>query len=84
MAYGTHHYLTNFRFQCVGRETLLFDILPDTHPHARAELDELILLTREGYTRNLAPVRLGEKVGILMTAEIWRQLATEIHRATPV
>ncbi|MDB4890170.1 MAG: hypothetical protein JWL61_2025 [Gemmatimonadetes bacterium] len=69
MAYGTHHYITNFRFQCAGRETLLFDILPEAKPGSRAELDELILLTREGYTRNIAPVRLGEKVGILMTQE---------------
>jgi len=68
-AYGTHHFLTNFRFQCVGRETLLFDILPAAHSNARAELNELVLLTREGYTRNLGHVRLGEKVGILMTTE---------------
>ena len=69
MAYGTHHYLTNFRFQCIGRETLLFDVLPALNPESRAQLDNLVLLTREGYTRNLAPVRLGEKVGILMTQE---------------
>ncbi|AKT38229.1 type I polyketide synthase [Chondromyces crocatus] len=66
MAYGSHHYLTNFRFQCIARETLYFAEAPDgTLPF---EEDRAIrLLTTEGYSRNLAPVRVGERVTIFMT-----------------
>ncbi|APR75538.1 Malonyl CoA-acyl carrier protein transacylase [Minicystis rosea] len=67
MAYGTHHYLTNFRFQCIARETLYFAEAADgTLPHEE-DRAAIRLLTTEGYSRNLAPVRVGERVAIFMT-----------------
>jgi acyl-CoA thioesterase FadM len=70
MAYGSHHFMTNFKFQCIIREHLLFDNSLDvTTPEGKKEFDKLILLTQEGYCRNLNPVRIGEKVAILLSAE---------------
>ncbi|BBM87372.1 type I polyketide synthase [Candidatus Uabimicrobium amorphum] len=70
MAYGTHHYLTNFKFQCIARESLLFS---DTRglqaTTLQQQLDNVVLLTQEGYSRNLAPVAVGKAVAILMTYE---------------
>lgn len=67
MAYGSHHYLTNFRFQCIARETLYFAEAADgTLPHEE-DRAAIRLLTTEGYSRNLAPVRVGERVAIFMT-----------------
>lgn len=69
MAYGTHHFLTNFKFQCEAREHLFFKYLVDASEEGRAAHESLILLTREGYSRNLAPVAVGEKVVILVSTE---------------
>lgn len=69
MAYGTHHFLTNFRFQCEAREHLFFERIVDDTPEGRQAHENLIILTREGYTRNLAPVEVGGKVGILLSFE---------------
>ena len=70
MAYGSHHFMTNFKFQCVIREHLLFDNSLDvTTLEGKREFDKVILLTQEGYCRNLAPVRVGEKVAILLSCE---------------
>lgn len=70
MAYGSHHFMTNFKFQCVIREHLLFDNSLDvTTSEGKREFDKVILLTREGYCRNMAPVRVGEKVAILLSCE---------------
>ncbi|WP_437923337.1 SDR family NAD(P)-dependent oxidoreductase [Sorangium sp. So ce291] len=67
MAYGSHHFLTNFRFQCIARETLYFAEAADgTLPHEE-DRAAIRLLTTEGYSRNLAPVRVGERVAIFMT-----------------
>ncbi|WP_437766509.1 SDR family NAD(P)-dependent oxidoreductase [Sorangium sp. So ce764] len=67
MAYGSHHYLTNFRFQCIARETLYFAEAADgTLPHEE-DRAAIRLLTTEGYSRNLAPVRVGERVAIFMS-----------------
>jgi acyl transferase domain-containing protein/NAD(P)-dependent dehydrogenase (short-subunit alcohol dehydrogenase family)/acyl-CoA thioesterase FadM len=68
MAYGWHHFLTNFKFQCEAREQLLFNHWMTT-PEGRAESEDLVLLTHEGYTRNLAPVALGDTVGVLLSHE---------------
>jgi acyl transferase domain-containing protein/NAD(P)-dependent dehydrogenase (short-subunit alcohol dehydrogenase family)/acyl-CoA thioesterase FadM len=68
MAYGWHHFLTNFKFQCEAREHLFFQYWL-TSPEARAENQDLVLLTHEGYSRNLAPVGVGDTVGILLTQE---------------
>ena len=70
MAYGSHHFMTNFKFQCVIREHLLFDNTLDVATsEGKREFDKLILLTQQGYCRNLAPVRVGEKVAILLSVE---------------
>ena len=70
MAYGSHHFMTNFKFQCLVREHLLFDHTVDvTAPVGKTTFDKFILLTQQGYCRNMAPVRVGEKVAILMSAE---------------
>lgn len=70
MAYGSHHFLTNFKFQCIIREHLLFDKTLDVATsEGKREFDKLILLTQQGYCRNLAPVRVGEKVAILLSVE---------------
>ena len=68
MAYGGHHFLTNFKFQCEAREHFFYTCLLDTE-EARAESDELVYLTQEGYSRNLAPVTVGDTVGILLSLE---------------
>lgn len=70
MAYGSHHFMTNFKFQCVIREHLLFDnSLNVTTSNGKNEFDKLVLLTQQGYCRNLAPVRVGEKIAIFLTVE---------------
>ncbi|AEI66904.1 type I polyketide synthase [Corallococcus macrosporus] len=69
MAYGSHHFLTNFKFQCAGREHLLFS--PDVFdvPEFRRDFDRVLLLTYEGYSRNLAPANLGDRLVVLTTLE---------------
>jgi acyl transferase domain-containing protein/NAD(P)-dependent dehydrogenase (short-subunit alcohol dehydrogenase family)/acyl-CoA thioesterase FadM len=68
MAYGSHHFLTNFKFQCEVREHFYFTRVSDLYPDNK-DVQNLVLLTQEGYTRNLAPVLVGERVGILLTIE---------------
>jgi malonyl CoA-acyl carrier protein transacylase/NAD(P)-dependent dehydrogenase (short-subunit alcohol dehydrogenase family)/acyl-CoA thioesterase FadM len=68
MAYGGHHFLTNFKFQCEAREQFFYTCLLDSD-EARAESDALVYLTQEGYSRNLAPVTVGDTVGILLSLE---------------
>jgi 3-oxoacyl-(acyl-carrier-protein) synthase/malonyl CoA-acyl carrier protein transacylase/acyl-CoA thioesterase FadM len=63
-----HHFLANFRFQCEAREHLLFSQVLST-AEARAQCEDLLLVVHEGYSRNLAPVALGDTVGILMSYE---------------
>ena len=63
-----HHFLSNFRFQCEAREHFLFSHVLDT-AEARAECEDLVLRVHEGYSRNLAPVALGDTVGVLMSYE---------------
>jgi len=67
MAYGSHHFLTNFRFQCAVRESLFFDYLGREYADARAEYEKIVILTRDGYSRNLAPAMLGERVAVLLS-----------------
>ncbi|WP_437331710.1 SDR family NAD(P)-dependent oxidoreductase [Sorangium sp. So ce394] len=67
MAYGSHHYLTNFRFQCIARETLYFAEAADGSLPHEDDRAAIRLLTTEGYSRNLSPVRVGERVAIFMT-----------------
>ena len=69
MAYGSHHHMTNFKFQNFVRETLLFESKVDGRDVWQEQLKNIVMLTREAYSLNLAPVNLGEKVAILLTYE---------------
>ena len=62
MAYGSHHFLTNFKFQCEVREHFFFSHIIDRHPED-PDLRNLMLLTQEGYTRNLCPSWSGNGSG---------------------
>jgi acyl-CoA thioesterase FadM len=69
MAYGSHHFLTNFKFQCAAREALLFRKIVDHQQDWHGELDDVVMLTTEGYSRNLSAVGVGETVVIFMSIE---------------
>ncbi len=69
MAYGSHHHMTNFKFQNYARETFLFGSATNGHEDWKEELKDTVMLTREAHSLNLAPVQLGEKVAILLTYE---------------
>jgi len=69
MAYGSQHYMSNFKFQNIARETILFDTRMNGQSDWQEELKDVLVLTREAYSLNLTPVGLGEKVAILMTYE---------------
>jgi acyl transferase domain-containing protein/NAD(P)-dependent dehydrogenase (short-subunit alcohol dehydrogenase family)/acyl-CoA thioesterase FadM len=69
MAYGTHHFLTNFKFQCAAREEFIFGEVIKGEPQLIAAFNEVMLVTQQAYSRNLAPVAVGETVGILMSYE---------------
>src|SRR5262249_13389383 len=57
-----------FKFQCEVREHFFFSRIIDPNPDDR-DLQNLMLLTQEGYSRNLAPVLVGERVGLLLSIE---------------
>lgn len=67
MAYESHHYLTNFRFQCAVREALYFSPGPQGNDLWREDLQNVVILTYEGYSRNLAPLRLGDRLLLFLT-----------------
>jgi acyl-CoA thioesterase FadM len=68
MAYGSHHHMANFKFQNIVRETILFDSrLGDSGWEEQTK--DTLMLTREAYSLNLAPVGLGQCVAILLTYE---------------
>ncbi|WP_164002274.1 type I polyketide synthase [Pyxidicoccus caerfyrddinensis] len=69
MAYGSHHFLTNFKFQCAGREHLLFGPHFFDVPELRRDFEQVLLLTYEGYSRNLAPAMLGDRLVVLTSVE---------------
>jgi acyl transferase domain-containing protein/acyl-CoA thioesterase FadM len=69
MAYGSHHFLTAFKFQCAARESLLFGRWVFGAPGVEADLSRIHLLTGEAYSRNLRPARLGERLVVLATVE---------------
>lgn len=69
MAYGSHHHMTNFKFQNIARETILFETKVDGRKSWQEQLKDVLVITREAYSLNLAPVGLGEKVAILLTYE---------------
>ena len=67
MAYGTHHYMANLKFQNIARETLLFESRVKDEEDWTGQLKDIVMLTREAYSLNLAPVGLGGKVANLLT-----------------
>ena len=69
MSYGSHHHMTNFKFQNVARETILFETSRNGRSCFEEQAKDIIMLTREAYSLNLAPVWLGRKVGILLSYE---------------
>ncbi len=75
MAYGSHHFLTAFKFQCAARETFLFGELIYDVASVRQSLDEIRLLTMDAYARNLGQAKLGDRVAILLTLEEWGRVS---------
>ncbi|TWT92473.1 Phthiocerol synthesis polyketide synthase type I PpsC [Botrimarina colliarenosi] len=71
MAYGSHHFLTGFKFQCASRESYLFGEAIYDLPGVREALDGIYLLTSDAYSRNLSPTTIGDRVAILLTLEDW-------------
>lgn len=69
MAYGSHHHMANFKFQNIARETLLFETKANGAGTWQEQLKDVLVLTRDAYSLNLAPVALGGKVAILLTYE---------------
>jgi acyl-CoA thioesterase FadM len=69
MAYGSHHHSTNITFQNTARETLLFLSARNGQPPWQVQLKDIIILTRETYSLNLAAAMLGEKVAVLTSYE---------------
>lgn len=69
MAYGSQHHMTNFKFQNVARETILFETSVNGVRCFDEQAKDIVMLTREAYSLNLAPVWLGQKVGILLSYE---------------
>jgi acyl-CoA thioesterase FadM len=67
MAYGSHHHMANFKFQNIARETILFD--SKLGANWKEQTKNLLMLTREAYSLNLAPAWLGECVAILLSYE---------------
>lgn len=69
MAYGSQHHMTNFKFQNVARETILFETSVNGVRCFDEQAKDIVMLTREAYSLNLAPVGLGQKVCILLSYE---------------
>ena len=55
--------------QNVARETILFETRRDGKRCFDEETRNMVMLTREAYSLNLAPVGLGEKVAVLLSYE---------------
>jgi len=69
MAYGTQHFLTNFKLQCEARERLLFWRRDVSSIEERRKYDEIIFLTLNAFSRNMSSVPVGGKVAILLSVE---------------
>src|SRR5436305_14724253 len=68
MAYGSQHHTVNIKLQNVARETILFASRVDGREVWQEQLKDIVMLTREVYSLNLAPVDLGHKVAVLLTS----------------
>ena len=75
MAYGSHHFLTAFKFQCSARETYLFGDRMFDQPGVPEALDQVHLFTADAYSRNLNPLVLGDRVVILLSLEDWGRVS---------
>ena len=62
MAYGSHHHMANFKFQNIARETLLFETKVEQGTW-KDQLSDILVLTREAYSLNLAPAGLSKVHG---------------------
>lgn len=71
MAYGSHHFLTAFKFQCAARESFLFGERVFDVEGVREALDGVHLFTSDAYARNLSSAKLGDRLTILLTLEDW-------------
>src|SRR5690242_11671413 len=69
MAYGSQHYMTNFKLQNMARETILFETSINGKRCFDEQAKDIVMLTREAYSLNLAPACLGQKVGVLLSYE---------------
>jgi acyl transferase domain-containing protein/NAD(P)-dependent dehydrogenase (short-subunit alcohol dehydrogenase family)/acyl-CoA thioesterase FadM len=69
MAYGTHHFLTNFIFQCQARERLFFREIVDGSSDGPQMLENFLFLTQEAYARNMNSLGVGERAVVLMSVE---------------
>jgi len=69
MAYGSQHHTTNIKLQNIARETILFASRVEGREVWQEQLKDIVMLTRECYSLNLAPVDLGQKVAVLLTYE---------------
>jgi acyl-CoA thioesterase FadM len=69
MAYGSQHHMTNLKLQNMARETLLFESRTNGCEDWQEQLADIVMMTREAYSFNIAPVNLGEKVAVLLTYE---------------
>ena len=69
MAYGSQHHTVNIKLQNIARETVLFASRVDGQEVWPEQLKDIVMLTREVFSLNLAPVDLGQKVAVLMTYE---------------
>jgi acyl transferase domain-containing protein/NAD(P)-dependent dehydrogenase (short-subunit alcohol dehydrogenase family)/acyl-CoA thioesterase FadM len=69
MAYGTQHFLTNFKFQCEAREHLLFRQLDLCTPDERRDFQDIVLLTLNAFSRNMNSVPVGGRVAIFLSLE---------------
>ena len=69
MAYGSQHHTVNIKLQNIARETVLFASRVDGREVWQEQLKDIVMMTREVYSLNLAPVDLGQKVAVLMTYE---------------
>lgn len=75
MAYGGHHFLTGFKFQCAARETFMFGEHIFDVDGVKETLAGIHLLTSDAYSRNLNPTQLGDRVAILLTLEDWGRVS---------
>ena len=71
MAYGSHHFLTGFKFQCASRETFMFGEFLYDKLGVPEEYDDVLFFTSDAYSRNLKSKTLGERVAILLSIEEW-------------